>query len=38
MQLCLLFLLNKFLKEANLNPDELEAVAVSKGPGSYTGL
>ena len=26
------------LKEANLNSNEIDAVAVSKGPGSYTGL
>lgn len=26
------------LKEANLKPQKLDAVAVSKGPGSYTGL
>lgn len=26
------------LKEANLNTKELDAIAVSKGPGSYTGL
>ncbi len=26
------------LKEANISSDELEAIAVSKGPGSYTGL
>ena len=26
------------LKEANLTSDKIDAVAVSKGPGSYTGL
>ncbi|WP_369048189.1 tRNA (adenosine(37)-N6)-threonylcarbamoyltransferase complex dimerization subunit type 1 TsaB [Tenacibaculum sp. UWU-22] len=26
------------LKEANVNPSDITAVAVSKGPGSYTGL
>ena len=26
------------LKEANLNPSHLDAIAISKGPGSYTGL
>ncbi|WP_439131981.1 tRNA (adenosine(37)-N6)-threonylcarbamoyltransferase complex dimerization subunit type 1 TsaB [Polaribacter sp.] len=26
------------LKESNLSPKEIDAVAVSKGPGSYTGL
>lgn len=26
------------LKEANLQPKDLDAVAISKGPGSYTGL
>jgi len=30
--------IEELLKEANVLPAELEAVAVSKGPGSYTGL
>ncbi|MBA4322270.1 MAG: tRNA (adenosine(37)-N6)-threonylcarbamoyltransferase complex dimerization subunit type 1 TsaB [Odoribacter sp.] len=30
--------IEELLKEADLKPAELEAVAVSKGPGSYTGL
>jgi tRNA threonylcarbamoyladenosine biosynthesis protein TsaB len=30
--------IEELLKEAEIRPAELEAVAVSKGPGSYTGL
>jgi tRNA threonylcarbamoyladenosine biosynthesis protein TsaB len=30
--------IDELLKEANVLPAELQAVAVSKGPGSYTGL
>jgi len=30
--------INDLFKEANINPKEIDAVAVSKGPGSYTGL
>lgn len=30
--------INEILRETNLSVDELDAVAVSKGPGSYTGL
>lgn len=30
--------IEEVLKEADLKPEELDAVAVSKGPGSYTGL
>ncbi|MDX1542558.1 MAG: tRNA (adenosine(37)-N6)-threonylcarbamoyltransferase complex dimerization subunit type 1 TsaB [Christiangramia sp.] len=30
--------INEILKETNLTVDNLDAVAVSKGPGSYTGL
>ncbi|MGD0342669.1 MAG: tRNA (adenosine(37)-N6)-threonylcarbamoyltransferase complex dimerization subunit type 1 TsaB [Bacteroidales bacterium] len=30
--------ISSLLKEAGIKPDNLEAVAVSKGPGSYTGL
>ncbi|HLN21091.1 MAG TPA: tRNA (adenosine(37)-N6)-threonylcarbamoyltransferase complex dimerization subunit type 1 TsaB [Bacteroidales bacterium] len=30
--------IDELLKEARIKPAELEAVAVSKGPGSYTGL
>ena len=29
---------DELLKENNITPEELQAVAVSKGPGSYTGL
>ena len=35
---CLLFLLMRSLKRMDLKTRDLEAVAVSKGPGSYTGL
>jgi tRNA threonylcarbamoyladenosine biosynthesis protein TsaB len=30
--------IDETLKEANIQPNQLSAVAVSKGPGSYTGL
>ena len=30
--------INELFKEANINPKDINAVAVSKGPGSYTGL
>lgn len=30
--------INDILKEANVTPTQLNAIAVSKGPGSYTGL
>jgi tRNA threonylcarbamoyladenosine biosynthesis protein TsaB len=30
--------IEEILREAEISPEELEAVAVSKGPGSYTGL
>ncbi|MCM8568813.1 tRNA (adenosine(37)-N6)-threonylcarbamoyltransferase complex dimerization subunit type 1 TsaB [Gramella jeungdoensis] len=30
--------INEILRETNLTVDDLDAVAVSKGPGSYTGL
>lgn len=30
--------IEKVLQEANITPEQLDAVAVSKGPGSYTGL
>ncbi len=30
--------INEVMKEANISYNELEAIAVSKGPGSYTGL
>lgn len=30
--------IQEILKENGLNPDDLDAVAVSQGPGSYTGL
>jgi len=30
--------INELFKEANINPKDIDAVAVSKGPGSYTGL
>lgn len=29
---------DELLKEASVDPDELDAIAVGKGPGSYTGL
>lgn len=32
------FFIKEVLREANLSPEALQAVAVSKGPGSYTGL
>lgn len=31
-------MISKCLKKANINIDQLNAVAISKGPGSYTGL
>lgn len=31
-------LTDELLKELNINPEKLDAIAVSKGPGSYTGL
>lgn len=34
----LAILVKDLLSETNINPKELSAVAVSKGPGSYTGL
>ena len=34
----LTILIDGILKEKTIRPDELEAIAVSKGPGSYTGL
>jgi len=30
--------IDEVLKEANIKPNELDAISVSKGPGSYTGL
>lgn len=30
--------INEVLKESELNPEDLDAISVSKGPGSYTGL
>ncbi|MEP5936525.1 MAG: tRNA (adenosine(37)-N6)-threonylcarbamoyltransferase complex dimerization subunit type 1 TsaB, partial [Winogradskyella arenosi] len=30
--------IDEVFKEANLEPSQIDAVAVSKGPGSYTGL
>ncbi len=30
--------IDEVLKEANLEPSNLDAIAISKGPGSYTGL
>ena len=30
--------INEVLKEANISSSNLDAIAVSKGPGSYTGL
>jgi tRNA threonylcarbamoyladenosine biosynthesis protein TsaB len=30
--------INELLREADIRPSDLEAIAVSKGPGSYTGL
>lgn len=30
--------ISELFKEANINPKDIDAVAVSKGPGSYTGL
>lgn len=30
--------IDEVLKEANLKPSNLDAIAISKGPGSYTGL
>ena len=29
---------DELLRETGIAPDELDAVAVGKGPGSYTGL
>ena len=34
----LTFFIDEILKENNISPRKLDAVAVSKGPGSYTGL
>ena len=34
----LTLIIEELLKEADIRPADLEAVAVSKGPGSYTGL
>lgn len=31
-------LTDKLLKELNISPDKLDAISVSQGPGSYTGL
>ncbi len=31
-------LTDELLKELNINPEKLDAIAVSEGPGSYTGL
>ena len=30
--------IDEVLKEANINSNKLDAISVSKGPGSYTGL
>ena len=30
--------IDEVLKEINMRPNDLSAIAVSKGPGSYTGL
>ena len=30
--------INEIFKETNLSPQQLSAVAISEGPGSYTGL
>ena len=38
MQNVYMYILMKFLKSANVSKDQLEAIAISKGPGSYTGL
>ena len=38
MHQCLPFLLKKSLKRTGSKHIDLEAIAVSKGPGSYTGL